>query len=311
MSEKPPEEPLEKPPKQQRYKGNDLLPDAVLEDLHGRLAKGHNWGRHFTPQNVIATALKASLLLGDSSTIRNALHEEQNRIYGTTKAIASHCPTRFGIIQMICKDLLASSEALRALFEREDWSFISNSSSNAQSVHSSLNRVDTWRQLKQLVDLMQPVSDAIHTLEGDHAYLGQILGVWMRLIEHAQEWAKANGAFGNKVVDAFKHRFNKHYHPAMAAAFILDPANFSHAGDQRVLMLGRVTEEQQLDALEVFARLSGGTTEDVQEELEGLELNDWPMQMLQMAKKLMQRREVNGKECLSSAEKRRNFFFFC
>jgi len=168
--------------------------------------------------------------------------------------------------------------------------------------------VDTWRQLKQVVELMQPVSDAIHTLEGDQPYLGQVLGVWMRLMQHAEEWARDKGAFGSRVVQAFKNRFQKHYDPAMAAAFMVDPANFSeHVGDNMVLKLGDVTEQQKDDAVQVFTRLCGGTAEAVEMELEGLEMNDWPTKMLSKARNLMQRVEVDGCMQLSSAELRRKF----
>ncbi|GFH30550.1 dimer_Tnp_hAT domain-containing protein, partial [Haematococcus lacustris] len=85
---------------------------------------------------------------------------------------------------------------------------------------------------------MQPISNAIHRLEGDHPTLSQVMRIWDDLVEHAKNWAASRGDMGGEErVDAgfvrgvhklFKNRAAKHYQPVMAAARLLDPINFKY-----------------------------------------------------------------------------------
>lgn len=70
-------------------------------------------------------------MVGDSASIRVALHEVQLSKYGKIKAISAHCPTRFGIVVSIIEDIIDTEDALRALVEGADWKEVSKGSSNA------------------------------------------------------------------------------------------------------------------------------------------------------------------------------------
>ena len=86
---------------------------------------------NLSPLNCTTQALKVSLVIGDSTSIRTALHDIQRQKYGKTKAISSHCPTRWGIAVFITMDLLDSEDALRALVESDDRKQVSKGSTNA------------------------------------------------------------------------------------------------------------------------------------------------------------------------------------
>lgn len=75
--------------------------------------------------------LKISLVIGDAAGIRNALHELQVKKYSKTKAIASHCPTRWAITLIIALDVLETKDALRELVESREWKDLAKSSSNS------------------------------------------------------------------------------------------------------------------------------------------------------------------------------------
>jgi hypothetical protein len=81
--------------------------------------------------HICFQVLKLSLVIGDAAAIRLALQECQEKEYGKTKAIASHCPTRWGITLMIALDILDTKSALRNLVERPDWKDLAKTSTNA------------------------------------------------------------------------------------------------------------------------------------------------------------------------------------
>jgi len=75
--------------------------------------------------------LNISLVIGDSASIRAALHDVQLNKYGKIKAISAHCPTRWGILVFIIEDVIDSEDALRALVESAAWKEVSKGSQNA------------------------------------------------------------------------------------------------------------------------------------------------------------------------------------
>lgn len=95
--------------------------------------------------------LKVALVLGDAERIRTALREEQRRpaAGGKTKAIASHCPTRFAICHKMCCDIQASEHAFRKLVERDDWPQLAEASTNS-NVLEKLKTADWWKKLDQV-----------------------------------------------------------------------------------------------------------------------------------------------------------------
>jgi hypothetical protein len=50
-----------------------------------------------------------------------------------------------------------------------------------------------WDNLQCVINLLQPVSDAIHQLEADRPLLSQVLGVWNKLRASVKAWVAAKG----------------------------------------------------------------------------------------------------------------------
>ena len=88
--------------------------------------------------DVLAVVLKAALMVGDSSFIRTALQDIQRSKYGRVKAIAAHCPTRWGILVQIMNDLLDSKDALRELVESSGWPELQKGSKTASEITKNL-----------------------------------------------------------------------------------------------------------------------------------------------------------------------------
>ena len=74
------------------------------------------------------------------------------------------------------------------------------------------------------------------------------------------------------VVKAFEDRLAKHFHPAWAAAFVLDPINAAFDADANLwhLPLWYITPAQKKDAIALIARMTRSATKAVSDEWENL-----------------------------------------
>ncbi|KAJ9528669.1 hypothetical protein QJQ45_020550 [Haematococcus lacustris] len=140
---------------------------------------------------------------------------------------------------------------------------------------------------------------AIHWLEGDRAYLSQVLCIWQDLVTHAGRWATALGHIGgtNKVEASFvrgvhalfKRRAAKHYHPVMAPAMVLDPVNFrSMGGTAKPLPpVDHLSEEQFEHLVPEVARLAGASYQATLRELDSFQNTPWSPAMVRQANSIL------------------------
>jgi hypothetical protein len=77
-----------------------------------------------------------------------------------------------------------------------------------------------------MVQLIQPVSDAIHQFEADRPRLPEILPTWVKLARHFAAFDDEYKLVGEaRTLRVFLRRFAVHYQKEWTAAFALDPAN--------------------------------------------------------------------------------------
>jgi hypothetical protein len=139
-----------------------------------------------------------------------------------------------------------------------------------------------------------------------------MLVIWSTLCEHAEAWAKRCPikSLTAGVVQCFNTRRHKHYHPAMAAAYLLDPINWQPAAGLLLPPFEVLTEQEltvrtkggatktvswdeRADAAAVIARISGGTLEAVEEELGELMLGKMNTLAVSAAKAAAKRVELS------------------
>ncbi len=130
---------------------------------------------------VYATALMMSNAIGDSERMRALLHEHQLALHGRTKALTVHAPTRFAVMHFVLGDLVANKASLTAMVTDHDrWPTASSGSSKGVQLRKAVLAGDDsehqhfWPHADRAQELMQPVSDAIHKLEADNAFLSQV-----------------------------------------------------------------------------------------------------------------------------------------
>jgi hypothetical protein len=151
------------------------------------------------------------------------------------KAFPAHCPTRFGVIVEIAQSVLENQSAIRAACHDDAWDDICDVSTSAATFHdiavgSAASRF--WKLLAAVVQLLQPVRDAIHQLEADQGMLSQVLPVWRDLVTHFRQWETQQtdeGLKADQVVKLLKARQKKSVHDAALLAYALDTLFFKQA----------------------------------------------------------------------------------
>ncbi|KAL6760481.1 hypothetical protein V8C86DRAFT_1093931 [Haematococcus lacustris] len=126
-------------------------------------------------------------------------------------------------------------------------------------------QAEWWKALRAVIRLLQPICDYIHKLEADTPYLSQMLPIWDNLMSGAEAWVQslpggAANPLAHGVLKLFAERRAKSYSPVMAAAYLLDPVNFTLATPSRspwqLPPFERLIGDQEQDAISTVVRLS-------------------------------------------------------
>lgn len=279
-------------------------------------------------QKVYSAAGSMSNLIGDADKVRASLHTHQQQRNGKASAIAVHCPTRFATMHFVTKDLYDNREAIKDVVMDDDegsvaqWSAISKDLTHAvtfenvaKGIATGRARAITFNDFKACIDLVNPISDAIHQFESDSPLLSQVLPSWRALFRHADEWDAANGdrTGGVKVKTIFQSRFDKHYDFSWPAAFLLDPVHAikSAGGTGWYLPWDDLSEEKIANALVCITQLAGGVADEavaaaVEEEFGRLRLDALPESMAALLPLLTKReQQESGKVLLAKSSSRR------
>ena len=147
-----------------------------------------------------------------------------------------------------------------------------------------------WKKLEHTVQLLQPICDNIHKLEADSALLSQVQPIWTAVIQHTKEWASQLSSscsqLSQRVVASIKERAEKSHN----AAYLLDPCNFTtELADKDSLPrppMAALTPQQRAAVNSLIARISKGSVQDVETEMQELGMGDsWPAEMAAVARK--------------------------
>jgi hypothetical protein len=152
--------------------------DLLLKDLSGA-----NKGMQITWAIKVYSIVKMmSLVINGNDTVRAALHEQQRQRYDNVKGVDAHCPTRFSCLHFISKQLQESKEAIKDVTIADNWDEIFKFCENKDRFRAAALETGArghgvykfWQELERIIEVVQPVCDAIHQLEADKPRLSQV-----------------------------------------------------------------------------------------------------------------------------------------
>ncbi|KAL6754919.1 hypothetical protein V8C86DRAFT_275304 [Haematococcus lacustris] len=143
-------------------------------------------GTDFSVAEVLTDVQGISLVVKESEAIRSELKLQQSEeLY--KRLVRPNNPTRFAGLLLLAKDVIKITGPIMGMVHGAKWRQLRKSSVNA-NVFEKLT-MGWWKSLALVIELMTPISDAIHRLEADAPYLSQVLLIWMDLESHAKQWA--------------------------------------------------------------------------------------------------------------------------
>jgi hAT family C-terminal dimerisation region len=287
----------------------------LIKDLQGEKTARCEWSK-----KAYAKALMMSNTINGSETVHSALREQQMFKYGKVKAVRTHCPTRFAILHFICSDLLDSEEAIRLMVGARSWGNVSDGCTHAVEFTGAATVVPArgrapayffFDEAAALVQLVQPVSDAIHQLESDKPLLSQMLPIWKQLLKHAKDFDDHEGnASRSAVLPLFERRYATHRDKSWPAAFVLDPIHAVKADGEWFLPFSELDAKEAEAATRCILQLAGKENlSAVTDELTKMQLAPLPQAMQHALPTLTRRTPLpNGKVQLVDSGMRRGWW---
>ena len=229
----------------------------LIKDLAGLSKKQH------APAvaSMLATTNTMANVINDCEAIRTLLHKFQVDLLGERLAVDVSVPTRFGSHYFVHVSMRRNERPIKAMLVDDEWDNVKGGSVNS-SVFDKC-RGSFWSTVQRVEELIKPVSDAIHQAEADRPLLSQLLRIYNTLVMHAKAWAArpdVPASLSRGVVAAFERRFELHYDPAWAAAFLVDPLFAVNTDGNWGMPFSELTSQQLRDAKVCITRFVGGGT---------------------------------------------------
>jgi hAT family C-terminal dimerisation region len=210
--------------------------DLIIKDLTGaNKAMQIAW-----VLKVYGSAKLMSNVINGNETVRKALHTKMEERYQAIKGISANNPTRFAGLHFIAQELKAAQAAIVDTCTGDGWEETFRTCENKESFIAAALQTGAagrrdykyWQHLAMVIELVQPVCDAIHQLECDQPRLSQLLRIWAQLITHAAAFDDKHGLVGDlRTARVFRRRFAIHYQKEWALAYALDPMHAEQLPD--------------------------------------------------------------------------------
>ncbi|KAK4761591.1 hypothetical protein SAY87_029475 [Trapa incisa] len=218
-------------------------------------------------ESVTKNCFKLARFVNENSRIRKSFHKYQLQEYGHGSGLLRLPPQNTGgAINMDSKppafatfeDILGSAHAVQLAVLDESNKVVFIEDQAAGEVSEMVRDMGFWNELEAVHSLIKLVKDTAQEVEVERPVVGQCLPVWEELRNKVKEWCAKFRVSEGPVEKAVERRFRKNYHPAWAAAFVLDPLYLTRdtSGSTSYLPPFRcLTTEQEKDVDRLITRL--------------------------------------------------------
>ncbi|XP_057464168.1 uncharacterized protein LOC130753965 isoform X2 [Actinidia eriantha] len=208
-------------------------------------------------KNVTDKCLKLVNFVNNKSQIRNAFHKYQLQEYGQAGLLRvplnNHENSSFG---PMVEDVLSSARAFQLVLLDESFKIVSMEEQIAREIEDMMRDPKFWNELEAVHSLVKLIKGMAQEVERDRPLVGQCIPLWDEIRVKVKEWCSRFHIAENPVDKVIDKRFQKNYHPAWAAAFILDPLYLIRDTSGKYLPPFKcLTPEQEKDVDKLITRL--------------------------------------------------------
>ncbi|XP_024029063.1 uncharacterized protein LOC21412565 isoform X2 [Morus notabilis] len=215
-------------------------------------------------KSVTQNCLKIATFVNNKSQVRNSFHKYQIQEYGYAGLIRVPLAEyydgqnmRFEPVFVMIEDVLNSARALQLVLLDESFKLASMEEPIAREVSEMIGEVGFWNEVEAVHSLVKLIKGMAREIEVERPLVGQCLPLWDELRSKVREWcSKFRIGEVGPVEKIVERRFKKNYHPAWAAAFILDPLYLIRDTSGKYLPPFKcLTTEQEKDVDKLITRL--------------------------------------------------------
>lgn len=211
-------------------------------------------------KSVTENCLKVANFVNNKSQVRNSFHKFQMQEYGYAGLIRVPVPEyesmNFAPVYTMLEDILNSARALQLVSLDEAFKLASMEDPIARDVSDMIGEVGFWNEVEAVHSLVKLIKDMAQEIEAERPLVGQCLPLWDEFRAKAKDWCSKFHIGEGEVEKIIERRFKKNYHPAWAAAFILDPLYLIKDTSGKYLPPFKcLTTEQEKDVDKLITRL--------------------------------------------------------
>ncbi|XP_057773550.1 uncharacterized protein LOC130992817 isoform X2 [Salvia miltiorrhiza] len=201
-------------------------------------------------KNVTTNCMKIANLINNKSQIRHTFHKFQVQEYGHA------APLRVSDFAAVVEDILSSARALHLMLTDESYKMLSMEEQLAREVEEMMRNPRFWNELEAVHSLVKLIKTMSNDVEEERPRIGQCLPLWEELRAKVKEWCAKFQILQGPVEKVVERRFEKNYHPAWAAAFVLDPLYLIRDASGKYLPPFKcLSSEQEKDVDRLITRL--------------------------------------------------------
>ncbi|CAI9775717.1 unnamed protein product [Fraxinus pennsylvanica] len=211
-------------------------------------------------KNVTENCLKLANFVNNKSQIRLSFRKYQLQEYGHAGLL--RMPLRgyersdFGPVYAMVEDILGSARALQLVLLDESYKMVLVEEPIARDIEEMMRNPHFWNELEAVHSLVKLVKTMAREILMEKPRVGQCLTLWEELRLKVKDWCSKFHIVGGPVEKVIDRRFRRNYHPAWAAAFILDPLYlFRDTSGKYLPPFKFLTPEQEKDVDKLITRL--------------------------------------------------------
>ncbi|CAA3008075.1 uncharacterized protein LOC105155646 isoform X3 [Olea europaea subsp. europaea] len=211
-------------------------------------------------KNVTENCLKLANFINNKSQIRQSFHNYQLQEYGHAGLLrvpfSGYERSDFGPVNAMVEDVLGSARALQLVLLDESYKMVLVEEPIARDIEEMMRNPHFWHELEAVHSLVKLIKTMAREILMEKPRVGQCLTLWEELRLKVKDWCSKFHVVGGPVEKVIDRRFRRNYHPAWAAAFILDPLYlFRDTSGKYLPPFKFLTPEQEKDVDKLITRL--------------------------------------------------------
>ncbi|TYH59393.1 hypothetical protein ES332_D08G219200v1 [Gossypium tomentosum] len=211
-------------------------------------------------KTVTENSLKLANFVNKTSQIQSCFQKHQLHEFGSAGLLRMPLHDTesldFGPVYTMLEDILNSARAFQLLLHDETFKMLSMEDPFARKIAEMIRDTGFWSELEAVHSLVKLIKEMAKVIETERPLVGQCLPLWDDLRTKVKDWCSRFHIAEGPVEKVIEKRFKKNYHPAWAAAYVLDPLYLIKDMSGRYLPPFKcLTLEQEKDVDKLITRL--------------------------------------------------------